>query len=564
MFSYCNRQADLICLVTPSHVHAGIFGFAEFVQALALLVVVYTVAGTRYRFRIQIAPLSLFPVTFAVLVIIGIGSLGVDLWFSLRFPILRLLSNQAIWQAFFGLLFLSTALTWIWYAFIHPCVFGTHNCRRYAQTLFSYVLRGSASELPIIAAELARSADALVVGASTPRGLRHNQGGISIEIDPGEYARQILLLIANRKLCRSIVAEAPGTAIALFDATSQRRAYNIPLGQFASNITTEAVQNKDSILYHEDAGFFSGLIGYVKPFSRALYGDFTLVEALANQNRSPLEVDYQVRWLWDSMQVEAYGRAILVTLADYVEGGHWGLHSTAIFRALHDIRDATRDLYKLNGDQTAIYESDSRRRLAAIMHFISEATDILDKHKPPLITALRVRNSASSHVGDLYDLLADLLYDVILDASAVTSPADSCWGIHHNTVWDTVFGFHRGKAHKVIQFKLRRKLYDSARDMATFPNFEAARILGFCLNVTGLVIGKPDALSRSEFALRKVIIGLAKKHYLSVRSRLPDVAEACLIGSISFDESGNRLIKSYLKGLSATVPTDQLELDPPV
>jgi hypothetical protein len=57
------------------------------------------------------------------------------------------------------------------------------------------------------------------------------------------------------------VASSPGTAIEFFKAMSELEKYQIPIGQFASNVSTEALLNKDSIIYHEAEGYISGFFG---------------------------------------------------------------------------------------------------------------------------------------------------------------------------------------------------------------------------------------------------------------------------------------------------------------
>ena len=41
----------------------------------------------------------------------------------------------------------------------------------------------------------------------------------------------------------------------------EQEKYRISIGQFAANLSTEALINQDFMLYHEDEGYYSGLIG---------------------------------------------------------------------------------------------------------------------------------------------------------------------------------------------------------------------------------------------------------------------------------------------------------------
>src|ERR1700720_3667494 len=68
----CFRRFLGLCFVVPPESKGGIFGFAEFVQAFALLVLIFTVSGVRYQFRVATAPIRLWLLTYW-----GSGSIGV-------------------------------------------------------------------------------------------------------------------------------------------------------------------------------------------------------------------------------------------------------------------------------------------------------------------------------------------------------------------------------------------------------------------------------------------------------------------------------------------------------
>jgi hypothetical protein len=216
-----------------------------------------------------------------------------------RYPLPWFLSSHIAWQTVFGCLFLLLVLSWVWAVFFHPTKFSRFNRRNYAWTLYSYLLQGAESDLPVIAAVVGRSATSIIKHARErlPRGTQSN-ADITASV-----ANDILLVIAMRKFCRHIIASAPGTAMAFFGAMIRQKKYHVPIGQFASNITTEALLNKDSILYHEDKGFRSGYFGFVRPFTKTIYGDFNLIEA--QQNNSALDVAFDVRWKFDGEQVAA-------------------------------------------------------------------------------------------------------------------------------------------------------------------------------------------------------------------------------------------------------------------
>lgn len=380
--------------------------------------------------------------------------------------------------------------------------------------------------------------------------------------DAEGYAHDLILLLGNRKLCRTIVAASPITAIAFFDEMTVKQKYAIPIGAFASNVSTEAILNKDSILYHEGDGYTSGLMGYRKDFSQAVYGNYGLVEGLAGDGRSPLDIPYEIVGSWDAKQWEVYGRVILITLKNYLNSGYWGQDSLALFRSLKEIEHSCIDVYKLSKVDQDYYLSDIFRRLQAAVRFVKEAVDLVG-HQDPLPPTVLWKRDRKTFEFDLYDRIADLMFEIIFSASCVATPSDKCWLIHYNAVWGEFFGLTGGeKAWGIIHHKLRRLLFDEIVRLETMPNFKSSKILGFCLNVMGLVIRREDGISKESYALQKSVLAWTRTNYLKLKHVHPEVAESCLIGSISYDRKGSRIVKTYLQGLELESPKEYLELAP--
>jgi len=120
----CEQIIWEICFVKPkAEIQLSIFGFAEFISALALLVIVYTVTDFRYRFRIAIAPIPLFRLTYVLIAFIGLATLLTDIWIAEQWLIPNSYISYSVWQGFLGVLFLTMAMVWIFFAFIKPPTF---------------------------------------------------------------------------------------------------------------------------------------------------------------------------------------------------------------------------------------------------------------------------------------------------------------------------------------------------------------------------------------------------------------------------------------------------------
>lgn len=561
---YCDNSIWSICFV-PVTTTASIFGFKDFIAALALLIIIYTISDIRYRFRVSVAPTSLFMMSYVLIGLIGFGTLATDIWISEKWLVPDSLITAAIWQGTLAALFLGLVITWMHYAFIKPPIFGRNNYKKYAQELYRIVLKGSEAELPIVAHELAASAKSLVMLAA---GLERLEDKANEKLKPCAegYANDMLLLIANRRFCRHLVASSPMTVIRFFDAVAESKAYHIPIGLFAQNISTEAIQNKDSNLYHEDEGYYSGLLGYIKPFSQALYGNYELVEAL--QQNSPLDIHYKSVRTWDADQFETYCRVVQMVLKSYLKGGHWGQHSYVLTRALDDIQEVTSnsigDIQKLEDD----YLGDAWNRLRTGVDFIKDSVNAIGELEPsPAARTLRIRHREHPRVWneDFYDLLAKAMFKIIHSAAYIEGPSSKAWSIHHNSVWGNFFELgNDSQAWKIVQFKLRRLLYNEILDLESLPNYKAARVLGICLNVMGLKIGRRSGYGRDNAALRAAVLTWVQKNYLRLREVNAEIADACLIGSITFDAAQSRLIKTYTKGLKPEPDKEYLQLQFPI
>jgi hypothetical protein len=471
------------------------------------------------------------------------------------------LASQLYWQLGFGAVFLAMVLIWLWFAFVRPPVFGKYNAFNFTYALYEYLLQGVDQDLPIIAAELRRSARALVkqVNELPQRRVSATQQESVRRPTASDYASDVLLLIGNRKFCRHIMASSPDTAIAFFRAMSEFHKYRIPISQFASNLSTEALLNRDSILYHEDEGYRSGFFGYLRQFTTTVYGDFHLVEALAEEGRSPLDIDLDFLWGFDAKQLEAYTRAVLTTFRSALDEQEFHIHSYALYRAFSRIQLATLDLYKLDDEPRGSKAEDIQSHLRVVVRFINDAIDLLDRHGVQR-TVYRRHDEQSQWNKDYYDYLADMMFEVIFNASAVKK-GDVNWSIQFVAIWVQFFGLQSSRTRKILLFKLRRLLYDEVLRLE-FPNFKSATILGYLLNVMGVKVG-PKSNNRAAYPLKKVVISWARRNYLWLVERQPKVAEAVLMGTISFDKQHSQLVKTYKEGLDLVAPTDTLDLDQP-
>lgn len=328
-----------LCFVPPNPLTSGIkiFGFSEFLASLALLVVVFTVTDTRYKFRISISPLPLYIITFIIIALTGFISLLSDIWSATGWWVLDTSFGIKIaTQSILGFCFLFCFMLWIYYAFLRPPTFSKRNKIKYINALYKYITKGVEQELAIIADELGRSANVIIKYAG--RG-----DGVTTQV-----ANDILFLIGNKNFCKVLVKTSPRTATYFFAGTGTYGNYDIPLHQFSSNISQEVIKNKNSIIYHEDNSYYSGLMGEIQEWSKSFYGNYLLVDSLHRGHLSPFDFNYKSFLDFDSEQWDAYFRVGIIYLKEKLQKEKFIDTSSVLNSILDKIKHCTKNTYMID------------------------------------------------------------------------------------------------------------------------------------------------------------------------------------------------------------------------
>ena len=357
---YCLGALCFVPLQEPS---PDIFGLSEFLTGLALMVLAWARSDARYRFRVASAAVKVYSLTYRVVAVIGVLILLTELWHAQNWLVPRgPFLTPATWQILLGGTLVTTFLGWAWLAFFHPPVFRPRNAGRFASAFCHAVIRGS--DLPLIAEEVERSASDLVRLATD----RANRASGNEEIADYEVcANRILLMMADRRFCRAVVESSPTTAIAFFTELSKTRRFGIPIDAFGRNLVSEALKNRDSFMFNEAEGYESGLLGYDKPLTQAIFSDFALVDGV----RSLFDLDWKQARQLDPSQWEAYCHALLVAFKSYVDQ-RAPQHAPVIHGALHNLKHAVEDLHELNG-VTGDWNRPTLESLGAVVRFIQDA-----------------------------------------------------------------------------------------------------------------------------------------------------------------------------------------------
>jgi hypothetical protein len=547
------------CFDPPVGEFQRVFGFAEFISALALFVVVYTVTDTRFKLRISLAPRWLYASTFWAITALGLSTLVTDVWVAQRWWLVRSrIGGVAVWQGLLGSVFLGLFLLWMYYAFIKPRRFSRSNAENYFDVMMGYISTGNDEQLLAVARELYDSIDSIVAACPTTDAIRDDRTLPDRFPDKiaAESAWNLLLLMANPRFCRSVVESVPYLAFALLHSARTRKKYRIPMGAFVRGVATEAINNKSSLLHQEGRQFPADFVSQAGLWSHELYGDFELIEHLERGHNSPLNIDYRVRDNWDDEHWKAYCRTVLLTMDAMFRAGRTS-DAYVIYRALADLESCLAQIRQLSEIEKNYYEHPADKKLVTVVSFVNNAIELLEKHSVAPWAPLRRAQHAHT---DIYDQLADLVFETCVSVSRIEGSPDKLWGIQSLTVWHRLFGVHDpSKQRRILLRKVRRLLFDETKTMETFAHFKNVPLLGFLLNVVGIQRHKTRS---QDSCLVKPITNLARRSFLKIRRDSPEVAASLVKGYVGFDRKSKRIYRTYAKPLSGPPPRVYLDLDP--
>ncbi|MFU2325088.1 hypothetical protein [Pseudomonas sp. NFX98] len=506
------------------------FGFSEFIAGLALMVLAWTIADTRYRFRIATATLPVRGLTLLVTFSVGALTLLTDLWRAKQgwVPAGPLLTPES-WQFCLGAMLLFTLFTWLWFAFIRPSTFNRWNAKHFVSAVDSCILRGASTELGVVADELARSADRIVRYATELPGKGETLGRSHLG-KTEVLANRLLTAIGSPKFCRATVEHAPGFIYDLFGAISKQSKHRVCIEIFAKNIVTAAIDNRSSFLYNETDYYESGLEGLTKPITSALCEDPRLIEHISTL----LSPSYSRQEPWDIDQWRAYFRLVMKAFSSHV-GSNASSRPMSLHWAMRNVRSIFDDLNEdLQVSRLKIHD-DLYIRLKAIGELIKEMVATLDAHES---------NGLSLPPHSIEDV-TKLICSLIKAASSVRRPRTVARRIQHELIWKGILNSHQLRT--AIGQQIQQQVHEwLERKVHECPNLDSAMLLGYCLNVLGFrLVEKGQVYGASWRELHVRLLDWTKVNIATLLTRYPTMAHYCFVEDMHFESEKCRLVLTY-------------------
>jgi hypothetical protein len=521
---------------------SGVFSLSEYLSALALLLVILAVSDFKYQLRLSLLSPVVRRVSFWVSTLCAGGLLLIEFWYrnELRVPFFLYEANNL--KLLIGFVFLGFILYLSHVAFLGPRRFDESTASQYLKIAYQLVASGDEQKLRTYLEEIASSVDQVFEHAAQ---LDPKDDGENLRTRKDVVyatAHDLILLFADPRLCKIVASSSPGFAARSLIAYKEKALGKVPFSAFHRNLATAFLADRNSSIYHEESGFDSGLVGYVKESSTAIFGSYEVVEKSALMGRSPFDIDYRILREFDGEQASTFTRCALLFFDDYLKLNKGATHSYALARLKGQFKLLASDAYKLNDPNDYGVRSSEHQKLAATVEFVLKAMELLDKHKTKALP-LRFADFNS----DAYEHIADIAFDVIAAASSVTTEDFASWDVQHNTVWSPIVsGFKESNARKIIRRRIFRKIYDEIDDGQGHANFRSARLIGTILYVVGLrPIDRYKDHNRHLFAIQKVTTNWIKANFINLRKEYPAVADAMLVGTITFEEDSKNLVQTF-------------------
>jgi hypothetical protein len=352
----------------------SVFGLAQFLSTLALLVVVFNVTDFRYRYRLSVHRFDVKYVGIIISTVLAGLLLLTELWFQNSLSLPHFLNNYGNIKLILAAVFITLVIYVVQACFLRHATFRRSNAEQFFRATNHYIHQGHKERLQAIAEELTSIEDVFCAASKIPLGK-------AAEAPPIHQAcaHDLLLTIADRRFCNVIVDRVPFFAIQCFALAEKYQ--NAPFSQFSRNIGEEFIVNTGSAFYQEDSGFSSGYFGYAKPITGVVFGCFPLIErCAARDNASPLDLNYQVVPSLNATQMRGFTRAGLIFFESYLRETKAKEHSFAFARLLASYKSSLSGLYRLR-NSTDVCDSPELSRLHCVVDFTKDAIKTIDKYE---------------------------------------------------------------------------------------------------------------------------------------------------------------------------------------
>lgn len=505
-----------------------IFGFAEYIAALALIVLAWTTVDYRYRFHVETARFDVRPIAFIAVAAIGCLTLLTDVWRASGWPVWEFGPvTPIVWQGLLGLAFLATFVGWALVAFIRPPTFNEKNANRFLTSVLREIKKGDKAQIALMADALAPSAPSII------RLLSRRQA----------CAEQLISLLSDPTVCSVMVTRSPLLLAALYGELDSLPVNSRSTYSLTTNVLREAIAQGDSFLHREVRDWTLGAASSAQPVTGIVFGNIELLDKMPGIFNG---VDSSQ---WQGAHWSAFFRATGITLGRYVDRADSGclVHSFAVNNIFDVLKDAPRHV-RQNLTAGRMSRQDAADTLRTLLTVIKEVSD---KMSDASIEIEQWRDLGEYH-NPIYHL-ARVAYHVLLEASYVKSPATEAWSFSYGIAWSELFDpWKRRGSERVfneVQAMVARMVWVTISELDRMPNFYGAQLLGLCVS-TGLISSDPPMREKGAIKPGAVLIRLVtawlRNRFAWLHDHHPALATVGFADGVTYDTNRRMIVREWM------------------
>ncbi|HAT8773707.1 hypothetical protein [Legionella pneumophila] len=513
-----------------------IFNFQLFISSLPMMIVIYTILDKKYDFTLTTAIIPFKHIVFYLIIAIGIFLLSLDLFIS---------EQHKNWRGFLAFIYFLIPILWIFFVFISPSRFGKWNANRYLKNISDYIMKGGEHEFDIIASDLNKNIDDIVMASTTNNPCRYCCG--KSKNDTKLVANAILKIIGNRRFCHYLITHSPSTAINILVSLEKHGKYDEVIDPFIKLIFLESLFQKESLIYYEDKKNEKSLISL-------LFGNKYLMLSGESRGLSPLQIDFSILKQYDAQQLTKYCDCLLVYFESNIDSLELCL-SEPISKSLDSLWCLCRDLHLLNNSSKSEYfHSFILIKYFSILNFSKSIIDAFGKLES------NRGQSIDLFENNVLNEITQFLLQLIEISGSISKPPELCRAIHEEVLLKIFLFSSNENGAKSLKRRLRRLIYNNIKKLSHVPHYYAANILGFCLNSMGLEYNKFQN-KRGYNQLHKAILKWVAYNYWNLYKVNPEIARACLHGDVAFDSKKSQLTRVFLDPIKGEEKKETLKIN---
>lgn len=495
-----------------------IFGFAEYIAALALMVLAWTTVDFRYRFHVETARFDIRPIAFTAVAAIGLLTLVTDVWRASAWPVWEFGPiTPIIWQGLLGLAFLATFVTWALIAFVRPPIFNEKNADRFLNAVLREIKQGDKAHIALMADALVASAPSII------RLLSRRQ----------DYAEKLLSLLCDPIVCSVIVTRSPSLLIALYGELDRLPVNSRATYSLTTNVLSAAIAEGESFLHREVRDWTRGTASSAQPITTTVFGNIALLDQMPGIYNGPDSSK------WQLAEWTAFFRAAGITLGRYIDKADSGRlgHSFAVNNIFEVLKEAPREIRQ----HLAEGRMGHRETAATLRELIILVKEVSDRISETSVELDRWRGLGEYH--NPIQHLARVAYHVLLAASYVKSPASEAWHFGFGIAWSGIFDPFKRKGpewvFKEVQELVARMLWITISELDRIPNFYGAQLLGLCINI-GLIGDNPplrdEGHIKPDAALVRLLRAWVRERFAWLHKHNSTLATAGFADGVTYDK----------------------------